>query len=106
MNTHSEANPVCRRCADCRNARHHWLDNDDFGNDPDEAEDPVDVTHVCKHCPALGMECEACDGSGSALGLDAAMEAIGRGENPPDCSVCGGEGVIEITSRTHGALPQ
>lgn len=81
----------CRRCSVCEGASHHWLDNPDFGNDqnpPSDAEPyNSEATHVCKHCDALGMECEACDGSG----VDAGMELSGEDET---CSECKGEGVI------------
>lgn len=77
----------CRRCTSCEGSEHHWLDNPNFGNDPsnpDGEEDyNVDATHVCKHCPALGMECETCDGSGAGPECELAL-----------CSECRGEGVV------------
>lgn len=60
--------PKCRRCSDCEGASHHWLPNGNFGNDPsnphDEEDYNVQATHLCKHCPVFGMECEACQGEG------------------------------------------
>ena len=80
----------CRRCSDCIGHDHHWLPNDDFGNDdPDESwemEGPADVMYTCKHCPALGDECETCDGSG---------EVTNDGCIYVDCPKCDGVGIIE-----------
>jgi hypothetical protein len=56
---------------------HHWLE------DVEEAENPT-YTHGCKHCCAVGWECDWCDGSG----LD---EEDTNDETP--CAVCEGEGV-------------
>jgi hypothetical protein len=63
----------------CDGYSHHWLDNSDFGVDEDPdfpPENRIDATHVCKHCNAVGNECESCDGEG--------------------CPKCDGEGVIEV----------
>jgi hypothetical protein len=69
----------CRRCGECRDREHHWLDNPDFGADPEwlaEYEDAgnPEHSHVCKHCDAYGDECEYCEGEG--------------------CEECDGEGVV------------
>jgi len=74
----------CRRCSECRERSHHWMPNPDFGNDPDEAEGPVDVDYICKHCDATASECRHCFGDGYEPGIDDAQP----------CSVCDGEGVI------------
>lgn len=76
---------ICPRCSECEWADHHWLENPDFGNDPDDAEYPVNVTHICKHCDATGSECEACDGTGEYETED----CVGV-----DCPDCGANGVI------------
>jgi hypothetical protein len=65
----------CRRCSECVGADHHWLD--DF-----EVEG---IDYACKHCPAVGIACLVCDGSG----LDP--------EDETDCTLCeacDGEGVV------------
>ena len=64
---------TCRRCSECE-GKHHWMDNPD-------ATGPADPTHACKHCDALGEECEECD-HGDAGGVV--------------CTACRGYGVIEV----------
>ena len=60
----------CRRCAECEDFSHHWMDNSNFGNDPTNPDGEenynTEATHVCKHCPACGNECELCQGGGCA----------------------------------------
>lgn len=63
--------PECRRCGDCRDSSHHWI------------EKPL---YICKHCRAIGEECLACRG-------------YDEGESPTTC-VCGAEGVVQIGVRT------
>lgn len=78
--------PQCPRCAECKGSSHHWLENSDFGDDPAEDHDhPTNVSHVCKHCPATGLECESCDSTG---------EYVIDGEYGVECPDCNGEGVI------------
>jgi DnaJ-class molecular chaperone len=72
----------CRRCAECKDSPHHWMHNPDFGNDEPEAENP-DADFICKHCEALGDECESCNGLGENF------TATGP------CETCDGDGVIE-----------
>ncbi len=72
----------CRECTECYDQTHHWIDNADFGNDPNEAETDPRATHCCKHCPEVGFECRACNG-GHCLG--------------EVCIVCKGEGVIPLS---------
>ncbi len=60
----------CRACSEC-DGNHHWIDGD-----------MVESTHVCKHCDAIGDQCEACDGGGEGDG--------GNGL----CVACAGYGVI------------
>ena len=74
---------TCRRCAECANSEHHWMDNGDFGNDPDDSEYPTGNEYICKHCDAVGDECPECDGTGE--GEDAVS---------PMCPKCNGEGVV------------
>jgi len=69
----------CRRCYECQGSEHHWMDNYD-------AEGPKDATHACKHCDALGDECETCLGEGGRTRED--------GEDMGLCPVCKGYGVI------------
>lgn len=68
----------CRRCSECIGAEHHWIDNEDI----DDADDP---THACKHCDAVGDECETCDGEGGRTSEDG--YALGL------CPRCHGHGV-------------
>jgi hypothetical protein len=73
----------CRRCSECRGSEHHWLDNMDF-------EGPEDPEYVCKHCPAVGIECSACE------------EGIRNGKR---CGVCQGEGILQCgTEETESHL--
>jgi hypothetical protein len=75
---------TCRRCIDCREYSHHWMDHGDFGND--EAHPEIrGHSHVCKHCGTLGDECDCCDGNGYDL----------AGEGVEVCPKCEGEGVTE-----------
>ena len=90
----------CRRCSDCRGNTHHWLENPDAGNDPAESEHDPERTHVCKHCDAVGDECDECGGSGRG-------ECVGRDEDGScdyeNCCVCDGEGVIVVESTFEAA---
>lgn len=64
----------CPRCEECRNSSHHWLFNEDYGltaetlAELDEEEralvSSTTHTHTCKHCTAVGMECDECRGEG------------------------------------------
>lgn len=76
----------CKRCSDCANSEHHWIDNDFFGDfdDPEPDSDPR-YSHVCKHCDAVGSECPDCDGAGGDL-YDTDFEW--------ECERCKGEGVV------------
>lgn len=76
----------CPRCSECIGCDHHWMNNSDFGNDPADSEDPVNVTHVCKHCEATGSECERCEGTG---------EDVIDGDFGVECPDCKGSGVVE-----------
>lgn len=51
----------CRRCADCVNQDHHWLEHCD---DPEDLEtrDSTWCGYECKHCPARAELCAHCDG--------------------------------------------
>jgi hypothetical protein len=61
----------CRTCSDCVGCSHHWVES------PMELE--WDPTYACKHCDALGDECQLCDNEG--------------------CSACNHEGVIGRSQR-------
>lgn len=78
------ASAPCRRCSDCHGAEHHWIDNADVDLD--------DATHACKHCDAVGDECETCDGEGGRTSEDG--HALGL------CPRCKGHGVVERTVTT------
>ena len=64
----------CRRCSECPNSEHHWMENTSFG-------DPLDGIgeYICKHCSIQGTECVKCGGQGTT--------------DEPDelCGDCGGE---------------
>lgn len=97
--------PTCRKCSVCEGASHHWLDNPDFGCDPNDEEgiENTEASHVCKHCDALGMECEACDGSGqTADGTGQSSSEGGEDFRVVLCPACKGEGVIQLPP-TQGA---
>jgi hypothetical protein len=69
----------CRKCSECPDDGHHWIDNFD-------ASDKVDATHECKHCDMLGDECETCDGEGGRTSDDGYDLGI--------CQSCKGYGAI------------
>lgn len=77
---------TCRRCNECAESAHHWLDNGDFENSKDNANKPTGNSHVCKHCDAVGDECEDCDGIGDSGGIV--------------CKQCNGEGVVVAKRRS------
>ena len=81
---------TCRRCSECAGQLHHWLDND-------ECYGPRDATHACKHCDALGDECETCGGEGGRTRED--------GESLGLCPHCKGYGVIEREVANPGQQP-
>lgn len=73
----------CRRCSECRNSDHHWLDNMDW-------ETESDPNYRCKHCPAVGVDCSQCD------------EGLSNGKR---CGVCQGAGVLQCgTDETEAEL--
>ena len=42
---------ACRKCEECKDLDHHWIENSDFG---DEGEENNACDMICKHCEALG----------------------------------------------------
>lgn len=76
----------CRRCSECPDSDHHWIDGGPADDCPHGAPSSLDCKEclanmpdfVCKHCPATAVGCEMCDG----------LE--------PDCRFCGATGAIEI----------
>jgi hypothetical protein len=83
---------ACRRCAECEGQEHHWLKNPDFGREDDDDIDRPDATgneYICKHCPAVGGDCRACEGHGTIQ--------AGEGESADewDCEHCEGTGIVE-----------
>jgi hypothetical protein len=82
---------ACERCSDCLESTHHWLENGDFGNDEADAEGPTGNSHICKHCDAVGDECDECEGSGEIEDEN----AVGQ-----TCQKCDGEGVVLAKRRT------
>jgi len=82
---------TCRRCSECPPpSEHHWMDNFD-------AEGEGDPTHECKHCDALGDECETCGGEGGRTSDD--------GYDMGLCPPCKGDGVRARTPAA-GAAPK
>lgn len=79
------AGRTCRQCSEC-DGNHHWLDNS-------ECYGPDDPSHVCKHCDALGDECDGCGGSGEDF--ETAL-----------CAECGGYGVIVAATPTSPPSPR
>lgn len=86
----------CRRCSECQGMTHHWMPNDDFGNDPDEAEDPTGNEYACKHCDAVGDECSPCEGAGEIVDEIAGICI--------ECPSCVGEGVALALPRSHESM--
>jgi hypothetical protein len=81
---------TCRRCADCPNSQHHWMEELTYapGDNEDDPEDgdPI-AAYTCKHCSVLGNECESCDGVG----------AFGDGKEDPEiCPTCCGSGIVVV----------
>ena len=74
---------TCRRCSECPNSVHHWLD---YVGDMD-VDSP---THSCKHCDAVGHECPACDGEGIVTRF------AGDRDYETGCNLCGGDGVLFV----------
>lgn len=74
---------MCRRCSECEGMSHHWIENTSFGDD-EEIEENNSTTHLCKHCDAMGDECDLCYGEG--LDPDSMDDVV--------CPECNGEGVI------------
>ena len=64
----SEPLIVCRWCSVCEGMAHHWMEEPTLTKD-----------YVCKHCPAIGRVCDACEGGDEA---------------DQDCPICQGDGVI------------
>jgi DnaJ-class molecular chaperone len=66
-------------------------------HDYDEDEgDPPEGRHRCRHCTAVGRECEDCDGTGVHEGYwfnAAGQEMV----DSTDCPTCEGWGVIDET---------
>lgn len=69
---------TCRRCSECQGCDHHWMDNLDF---EDENDDPE---YVCKHCPAVGTDCQWCE------------EGIRNGKR---CGICKGDGILQCGTK-------
>lgn len=84
-------NSECRRCSECPDSEHHWLDNGDFGNG-DAQGAYIGAQYVCKHCPALGVECLECHGGDLLGGEDSEHRRIDRWRS--ECRMCRGHGVI------------
>lgn len=68
-----ELNTHCRRCGECRESEHHWID----------ANSPL-FDYRCKHCDAVASDCPDCCGSGQED-----MHADGT-----PCETCGGPGMF------------
>lgn len=70
--------------------------NNAFGDRPAPGR-ITSVTHLCKHCDALGNECEACGGDGCAseTAAELMIDPV-HGMAPAPCSTCNGEGVVLV----------
>jgi hypothetical protein len=68
----------CRRCSECPNSRHHWME---CCEETETAEGTVIFDRICKHCELLGTACGDCEN------LDASIDIT--------CIQCQGYGVIE-----------
>lgn len=79
----------CRRCEECKDYSHHWMDNGKYGDEEYWDDNDSSTTHVCKHCGALGDECETCFG----VGVNPDSEDDDDGSM---CLECNGEGVIYV----------
>ena len=73
--------PRCELCADrpFADGVHCWTHDYEEG-------DPPEGCYRCRHCTALGRECDDCDGSG--------MGEADAVEDGTMCSTCEGWGVI------------
>lgn len=89
---------TCPRCGECKGSDHHWMEEATYAT-YDENDDPLDAEpigdRVCKHCPAIGNECEECGGHGT---ID------GENESGQDveglCEKCDGQGIILVLPAT------
>jgi hypothetical protein len=77
----------CRRCGECEGQDHHWLDELWFDPRLSPTADPVG-DKVCKHCPAVGLTCEECEGEGVLNGY-----TEGGLVYDDDCPACKGKGI-------------
>ena len=80
---------TCPKCEVCNGASHHWIEH--------LSRNPSAPSYACKHCDALGEECETCGGCERPDGFT--------------CPDCDGEGVVEkrvptITFRLVGFNPR
>lgn len=86
--------PACRRCGECIGCDHHWMEEVTYAT-YDENDDPLDAEpiadRVCKHCPAIGNECEECGGYGVIDGENEAGQDV-----EADCPECDGRGIILV----------
>lgn len=78
---------ACRRCSECMGSEHHWMSNPGFGDGEEGSRNP-DYEFICKHCPALGGECDECDGEG------ATTRSIDDDDVEIDCPKCEGWGIV------------
>jgi len=83
----SSETKTCRRCSECPTNSHHWIDNPSFGDCEDDGD--MGPSHLCKHCDAVGDQCELCGGDG--IPFDEEGEQTTGHEC---CQDCNGEGVI------------
>jgi hypothetical protein len=85
---------ACRRCSECQEAEHHWIENPDFGYgeeiDGFAPPEHPDYSHACKHCEALGGQCPECDGDGTV-----GVPRFESDDTEETCARCKGVGVIE-----------
>lgn len=75
---------MCRRCSECENYSHHWI-----------PEPPTEggADFGCKHCNAVGDECQECYGDGIDPNDHLLPQISG---DPNRCPNCDGEGVVLV----------
>ena len=89
---------ACRRCSECKGDVHHWLESV-YGDEPIDEFSP---SHICKHCDAVGDQCETCEGDGDVpvIGLD---DDGGFVDREARCPSCKGYSVVERPTTAEAA---
>lgn len=67
-----------------------------YPEDEEEGEEfNAEAEFSCKHCPAIGIQCDECDGFGTLDGME-------PDEDSENCPKCNGEGVLELKQPASG----